>query len=286
MNLRCLLVPTAPGIEPTPRLDPPLRLGRRLQAHIGVCFMAPGPEHVLAGMASIVPIDGRTIAAIEQGVREAAADGKTALQAWCARAGVPLIERAERLDATFATWTELSGEVEPLLTLRGRVHDLVIVDRPDPERPFTGRALDTALFSVGRPTLMIGESVPHDLLDHVVIAWNGSLEATRLIGQSIALLHEATRVTVVHARTERFDEARAADLCGYLRWHGIVAEAVSLPAQDGMQVGASILAEAERRGASLLALGAYTHSRVREFLLGGVTRHVIEQARLPVLMAH
>jgi nucleotide-binding universal stress UspA family protein len=286
MYLRCLLVPTAPGIDPTRRLEAALRLGRRLQAHIGVCFMAPGPERVLAGMASIVPIDGRTIAAIEQGVRESAADGKAALQAWCARAGVPLIERAERLDATFATWTELSGEVEPLLTLRGRVHDLVIVDRPDPERPFTERALDTALFSVGRPTLMIGESVPHDLLDHVVIAWNGSLEATRLIGQSIALLHEATRVTVVHARTERFDEARAADLCGYLRWHGIVAEAVTLPAPDGMQVGASILAEAERRGASLLALGAYTHSRVREFLLGGVTRHVIEQARLPVLMAH
>ncbi|MHB2210847.1 universal stress protein [Methylobacterium sp. CM6257] len=286
MYLRCLLVPTGPGIDPTRRLDAALRLGRRLQAHIGVCFLAPGPEHVLAGMASIVPVDGRTIAAIEQGVREAAADGRAALQAWCARAGVPLTGKAERLDATFASWTELSGEVEPLLTLAGRVNDLVIVDRPDPERPFTGRALDTALFSVGRPTLMVGERVPHDLLDHVVIAWNGSLEATRLIGQSIALLHEATRVTVVHARTERFDEARAADLCGYLRWHGIVAEAVTLPAQDGTPVGAAILAEAERRGASLLALGAYTHSRVREFLLGGVTRHVIEHARLPVLMAH
>jgi nucleotide-binding universal stress UspA family protein len=133
---------------------------------------------------------------------------------------------------------------------------------------------------------MVGEAVRYDLLDHVVIAWNGSLEATRLIGQSITLLHEATRVTVLHAETERFEEARAADLCGYLRWHGIVAEAVTLPVQEGTSVGAAILAETERLEASMLAMGAYTHSRVRELLLGGVTRHVIENARMPVLMAH
>ncbi|MBP1179896.1 universal stress protein [Methylobacterium sp. PvR107] len=286
MFLRSLLVPTAPGIDATRRLDAALRLGRRLHAHIGVAFMAPGPAQVLAGMASLLPMDCTTLAAIEHGVREAAAEGKAALAAWCERAGVPLTAKPERLDATFATWTELSGEVEPLLTLAGRVNDLVIVDPPNPKEPFTSRVLDTALFSVGRPTLMVGESVPFDLLDHVVIAWNGSLEATRLIGQSIALLHEATRVTVVHARTERFDETRAADLCGYLQWHGVVAEAVTLPVHDGISVGEMVLAEAERRGASMLALGAYTHSRVREFLLGGVTRHVVEHARVPVLMAH
>ncbi len=286
MVLRCLLVPTAPGLDATRRLDAALRLGRRLRAHIGVAFMAPCPAHVMAGMASLVPMDGATIDAIERGVREAAAEGKAALQAWCGREGVPFMRADGRLDATFATWTELSGEVEPLLTLAGRVNDLVIVDRPNATEPFTGRALDTALFSVGRPTLVVGECVPYDLLDHVVIAWNGSLEATHLIGQSITLLHEATRVTVVHARTERFEEARAADLCAYLRWHGIVAEAVTLPVEGGTSVGAAILAEAGRRNASMLALGAYTHSRVREFLLGSVTRHVVEHARIPVLMAH
>lgn len=286
MYLRCLLVPTGPGLDATRRLDAALRLCRRLHAHIGVAFVAPGPEHVLAGMASLAHVDATTIAAIRQGVREAAAEGRAALAAWCGRAGVPLIAKAERLDATFATWTEHSGEIEPVLTRAGRVNDLVIVDRPDPARSFTGRALDTALFAVGRPTLMVGQVVPPDLLDHVVIAWNGSLEATRLIGQSITVLHEAGRVTVVHAPTERYEEARPADLCAYLRWHGIVAEPVSLPVGEGTSVGAAILAEAERRNASLLALGAYTHSRVREVLLGGVTRHVIEHARIPVLMAH
>ncbi|GJE04457.1 universal stress protein [Methylobacterium isbiliense] len=286
MFLRCLLVPTAPGIDVTRRLSAALRLGQRLHAHIDVSFMAPGPEHVLAAMERLMPLGRVTIEAIERSVREAAMEGEEALRRWCEREGVPYASSAGRLDATFVTWTELSGEVEPLLALAGRVSDLVIVDRPDPRVPFTGRALDTALFSVGRPTLMVGETVPYDLLDHVVIAWNGSLEATRLIGQCITLLHEAARVTVVHARTERFEEVRSADLCAYLRWHGVVAEAVTPAVGDETSVGAAILAEAERQHASMLALGAYTHSRVREFLLGGVTRHVIEQARIPVLMAH
>lgn len=286
MYLRCLLVPTGPGIDAARRLDAALRLSRRLRAHIGVAFVAPGPEHVMAAMAGLAPMDWTSVAAIEQRVREAAAEGKAALRAWCGRERVPFMPPDGPLDATFATWTEHAGEIEPVLTLAGRVNDLVVVDRPDPAVPFTGRALDTALFSVGRPTLMVGEDVPHDLLAHVMVAWNGSLEATRLVGQSIALLREAARVTVVHARTERFEEARAADLCGYLRWHGIVAEAVTLGMEEPLPVGTAILAEAERRGASMLGLGAYTHSRVREFLLGGVTRQVIETARMPVLMAH
>jgi nucleotide-binding universal stress UspA family protein len=286
MFLRCLLVPTAPGIEATRRLDATLRLSRRLHAHIAVGFMAPGPQEVLAGMASLVPVDDTTIAAIEKGLRTAAEAGKAALRAWCTRQGVPFMPAGARLDATFATWAEHSGEVEPVLTRLGRVNDLVVVDRPDPTRPFTARALDTALFSVGRPTLIVGEPVTYDPLYHVVIAWNGSLEATRLIGQSITLLREATRVTVLHARTERFAQACAADLAEYLRWHGIVAETVTLPMTTTTTVGAAILAEAEARDASLLALGAYTHSRVRAFLPGGVTRHVVENARMPVLMAH
>lgn len=237
-------------------------------------------------MAGLVPMDCATIEAIERGVRESAAEAEAALRTWCAREGVAVGTSGGRLDATFATWTELSrGRAAP--DPGGPRQHNVIVDRPDPARPFTGRALDTALFSGGgRPTLMVAETVPHDLLDHVMIAWNGSLEATRLIGQSITLLHEAAGVTVVHARSERFEEARAADLCGDLRWHGIAVEAVTLDVGDGSSVGAAVLAETERRCASMSALGAYTHSRVRELLLGGVTRHVDEKARIPVLMAH
>lgn len=74
MFLRCLLVPTAPGLDPTRRLDAALRLGRRLHAHIGVAFIAPGPELVLAELAGTAPVSSATIAAIKEGMRAAAAE--------------------------------------------------------------------------------------------------------------------------------------------------------------------------------------------------------------------
>ncbi len=286
MYLRCLLVPTAPGLDPTRRLEAALRLSRRLAAHFAVAYIAPDPAQVLASLPSLAPIDGTLIETIASGVRQGASEGEARLRTWCERRNVPLVGRSERLDATFASWNEYSGEVEPVLTRIGRVHDLVVVDRPVADEPFTGRALDTALFAIGRPTLMVGEEVPDDFLRHVVIAWNGSLEATRLIGQAVTLLHEAERVSVVHAESGRPGGTPAADLCTYLRWHGIVAQAVTIEVVEGQTAGAAILAEAEGLNGSMLALGAYTHSRVREFLLGGVTRHMIENARMPVLMAH
>ena len=103
MYLRCLLIPTAPGVDGTRRLDAALRLGRRLHAHIGVAFMAPGPADVLAGMASLVPMDCTTIEAIERGVREAATEGKAALRAWCERYEVPFASSNGRLDTTFVS---------------------------------------------------------------------------------------------------------------------------------------------------------------------------------------
>lgn len=286
MFLRCILVPVGPAVDPTRRLDAALRLGQRLQAHLDVRFIAPGAEHVLASMASLVPVDDLTVGAIARSVQEAAAEGKAIVSAWCTREGVRLEAPSERLDTTFAHWSQASGELEPLLALDGRIHDVIVVDRPNPAVPFTERVFDTALFATGRPTLMVGDHVPYNLLSHVVVAWNGSLEATRLVGQSMTLLHEAERVTVLQVDTGKAAEAKPADLSAYLRWHGIVADAVTLPVRQDATVGETILAEAVRREASMLAMGGYTHSRVRQLLLGGATRHIVEHATMPVLMAH
>src|SRR4051794_971062 len=110
MFLRCLLVPTGPGLDPTRRLDAALRLSRRLHAHIGVSFITPGPAPVLSSMAGAAPAASLTVTGIEPGLREAAAESKAAVQAWCERAKVAFMPSGERLDATFVTWTELTGQ--------------------------------------------------------------------------------------------------------------------------------------------------------------------------------
>jgi nucleotide-binding universal stress UspA family protein len=100
----------------------------------------------------------------------------------------------------------------------------------------------------------------------------------------IDFLHASSAVTAIAVDEGR--EGGALDpLIDYLAWHGVSAQAVLLPpGRSG--VGARILAEAASRAASLLVMGAYTRSRLREWVLGGATRHVIAKATIPVLMAH
>jgi nucleotide-binding universal stress UspA family protein len=166
------------------------------------------------------------------------------------------------------------------------VNDLIIVDKPKIDETFSQRVFEAAVFSAGRPTLMVPEAVNGDPLRHVAIAWNGSLESARVIGQSIALLRKAGRVSIIQAPGPDEGNTELADLSAYLRWHGIVAEIHDLRSVTDKSAGELILDEAVRHDASMLVMGAYTHSRLRQFLLGGVTQHVVTHARIPVLMTH
>jgi nucleotide-binding universal stress UspA family protein len=286
MFVRCLLVPTAAGVDATLRYQAALMLGRRLGAHIAVLYISPEPTRYLTTLPAVALANGVDLSALKKEFEFDAAAAKIALSAWCGSAGIVLASTAGRLDATFATWTETEGEVEPILALAGRVNDLTIVDRPDPDIPFTNRAFDAAVFSTGRPALMLSKTLPSDLLSHVAIAWDGSLEAARTVGQAMTLIHEADRVTVIQVQTRASDETSCADLADALRWQGIVARTHIVSTTNGRSVGETILAEVTRIDASMLVMGAYTHSRVREFLLGGVTRDVIAGATIPVLMTH
>lgn len=286
MFMRCLLVPTGAGLDASHRLDAACKLGRRLHAHVSVLFVKPPSQALLASLPEVAIAAGVNLDSLEREIAEASSAGKAALEAWCRDHDVGLATSSERLDTTFASWREETGELETIVALIGRVNDLILVDRPDAAEPFTERVFDTAVFEAGRPVLMVPETLPFDLLSHVAIAWNGTLEAARVIGQSIALLHEADRVTVIEAGHDERDGAGLADLTSYLRWHGIVTEALSVLPPPGQSVGEAILAEVERLEASMLVMGAYTHSRIRQFLLGGVTRDVVTKAKVPVLMTH
>lgn len=286
MALRCILVPTGPGVDATRGLDTALKLCRSVGAHIKVLFMSREPHGFLKAMPDVVRAAGVTVESVEREFRAAAAAGRAGLDAWCALKQVERTDRGDRIDAVFATFDEAVGEVETLLAVAGRVTDVTIVDRPDVGIEFTERAFDTAVFSTGRPVLVVPARVPDDPLRHVVVAWNGSLEAARVIGLSIDLLRDAERVSIIHLESPRAECERSADLGTYLRWHGIVTHRLPIVAAGDDHLGEAILAQARRQEATMLVMGAYTHSRFRRFLLGGVTRHVLDNAEIPLLMAH
>ena len=123
----------------------------------------------------------------------------------------------------------------------------------------------------------------------MLVAWNGSREATRAANDALPILQRADRVVVLAINPgggiDGHGEVPGADLSLHLARHGVSAEAQQVQAED-MNVGEMLLSRCADEAADLLVMGAYGRSRVRELVLGGATRHVLEHATLPVLMSH
>jgi nucleotide-binding universal stress UspA family protein len=159
------------------------------------------------------------------------------------------------------------------------------VNKPDSYGSRTERAFDTAVFKTGRPTLVVPRYVPAGILDYPIVAWNGSLEAARVVAGAMPLLRKAKRVSVSSALEEGESTEPDLDLIDWLKWHSINV-ALIRPRTVASSIGAELLKNATDQSATLLVMGAYTHRRLRQMLLPGVTRHVLRHCTLPVLMAH
>ncbi len=186
----------------------------------------------------------------------------------------------------FASWVVEPGREDEIIARRGRLADLTVLARPGKDSAVSvGMALNAALFETGRPVLVAPPAPPEAKAKRAAVAWNGSVEASRALKAALPILESLESVRVLSLDTDKTDASGAAELKAYLAWHGIEAE-VQTPAPDGRAVGALLLEACSDFNADLLVMGGYGHSRMRQLILGGVTRHVLEQATLPVLMAH
>jgi nucleotide-binding universal stress UspA family protein len=291
MSMRTIFVPWWPGNASDAQLEAALAVARRVEAHLDVVFVRPEPAQIIAALRGTALAPAALAEEIDSGSRGAAADAHARFRAWSERHSLPGEIVDGQLRSVFAHWSERVGLPEQVIVRKGRLSDLTVLSVPDAGGTLD-RALDAALFETGRPVLAVPQHVPQDLLWHVVIAWNGSLEATRAVVGAMALLHQAERVTVL-TTTGPADRAFASDpvaedwdLSSALRWHGIRAGHSQLVA-DETSAGAALLQTVSDQRATLLIMGAYTHSRVTAAFLGGVTGHVLQNPPLiPVLMAH
>ena len=136
-----------------------------------------------------------------------------------------------------------------------------------------------------------GRSLPDravvDTIDHIAIAWDGSRVAARALADATPLLEQASQISVLTVVDEKSLKQRdiAEHLADGLRKRGVAAESFSITVK-GRPIGASLQEHAIERGARLLVMGGYGHSRVRDFVLGGATKDVLRDLQLPVLVSH
>lgn len=192
-----------------------------------------------------------------------------------------------------ATWRLLDGPEAPLPPVLARTADLAILGQPTPQESSQGPAwelVEDMLFASARPVLVVpyAGSFP-SCGRHVLIAWNGSVEGARAVQGALPLIRSAGRVTILSVvRPSEIDPKflpEAVDLAVHLARHGVAAS-VARSVNDELADADAILDFAADSGADLLVSGAYGQSRLREMMLGGVSRSLLRHMTLPVLMAH
>lgn len=167
----------------------------------------------------------------------------------------------------------------------GRFADLVVVGRKREGEEVAMDVLEAALMDTGRPLLIAPETPPTSLLGVVVIAWKDTIEAARAVAAAMPLIDRAERVIILTVGESDDADESGARLQRALRWHSAETTLQVLPraGRDPVDV---LLDAANNLGATLLVMGGYSHSQLREAVFGGFTRRVLNGADLPVLMAH
>jgi nucleotide-binding universal stress UspA family protein len=201
-------------------------------------------------------------------------------EAAASRAG--LSAEVRLLDASVAGAADLFGRI-------ARRFDLAVVGQARPQEGASEELLiEGALFESGRPVVVVPHVQTQGVtLDRVLVCWDGSRPATRAIADALPFLRRAKAIDIVAVSGERGkgSELVGTNMARHLARHGLKVELKRLSAGN-VDVPAAITAHAVETGATFMVMGGYGHSRLREFILGGVTRTVLTSSTIPVLMSH
>ncbi len=287
MSLSKILVPLTGHGDEEPILDCALQVARRFESHVEAFFPIPDPRDAVAFVG-----EGMTAVMIEQIMAAAEKEGgerglkvRRLFERLCERHGVPR-GLAPGRHGFCASFTTRVGREDELVAQQGRLADLIVAGQPV-EAVDSGPSpvLEAALRESGRPVLVVPNAMPEHIGRTIAIAWNGSVEVTRAVALCMPFLEQAERVVVLSVEDDTIYGPAAAGAVEYLTWHGINASSAALPASERPQ-GQTLLMAAAAQGADLMVQGAYTRSRMRRLIFGGVTGEVLAHTTIPVLMAH
>jgi nucleotide-binding universal stress UspA family protein len=188
-------------------------------------------------------------------------------------------------------WHADAGDTGSTIGLHARYADIAVIGQAQPGASYAGREVPARVaLETGRPVLVVpyigARKTPGD---NVLVAWDARREATRAVTDALPVLQRAKKVTVLAFNPEGgragHGDIPSADIGRWLAHHDVRVEAAQGYARD-VDVGNALLSRVADLGADLLVMGAYGHSRLRELVMGGVTRRVLEEMTVPVLMSH
>jgi nucleotide-binding universal stress UspA family protein len=289
MAYRRLLLPLTGTAAGEAALNTALMVARTWNAHVHCLHVRVDARDVapLAGEGLSGAMIEEMMAATERESGERAGRVRALFEKFVQGRDVTIALSAEsalKADGPTLSFESIAGREEDVVAQQSRLYDMAVVPHPEADDDVSSSdALHAVLFDSGRPVLIAPRESPASIGTRVCCAWNGTAESAAAVAAALPWLHHAEAVRVLHSEDYQRRGPSAEGLQAYLRWHGVQAEAMAFKPQT-REVGAGLLGGARDFQADLLCMGAYSHSRLRQLILGGVTRHVLENADIPVLM--
>jgi len=290
--IRSILVAASGSNSDTPVFETALAAARPLAAHLDFLHILPTIGDATVNTPHADFAMGRaTAAAVERVKTEITRRSRAAerhFREFCARHSLPVVETPQPAQQTSVSWQEVGGDALECLTFRARHRDLVVMGRMKGTDGLPSDLLELVIVRAGRPVL-VSPADGRGLSGPAIVAWKETPEAARALAASLSLLKSAASVTLVAIE----EDASASDAAKeglsaagrQLAWHGIAADCrfIAGGRRSAAEVLGSVIAE---HGASLLVMGAYGHSRLREIVFGGCTQRFLRDASAAVLLAN
>ena len=286
MPIRKLLLPLTGTLAGESAIATALIVARQFNAHLQAL-------HVRADSRDVAPLageglSGAMIQEMMQATEKESGERSSAVRLMFDRAlgaaGIRMERPAFQEGHPSASFATVTGREEDVVAQQARLADVTIVPHPESgDEVSSSDALHAVLFDSGRPVMIAPHRTPQTLGARVAVAWNGTGESSAAVQAALPWLRTAQAVRILSSDEYQRNGPPARELAEYLALHGIRVELATFRSVD-REVGGGMLAAAREFGADLLTMGAYSHSRLRQLILGGVTRHVLERADLPVLM--
>jgi nucleotide-binding universal stress UspA family protein len=284
MSIKHLMLPLTGDNDHASVATCALRLAKHLDAHVSACYEDDlGPTYTAPiDMAMPSANYGAYFEALQAIRRDREVRARQHFDRAAGVVGVPLVTAPSNGSASAMWMPSMPNQ----LCAFDIITDLVVASAPGmADTLVTWNIIEHALFAARRRVLVIPGSVDKVTFARPLIAWNGSHESENAVDRVIALLEPRANIQVVQAGRPHPGRIPARRVIEYLQWHGFKPEFEDLGHRRGT-VEDMLLHHAQATHADCIVMGAFTHSRTRELLLGGVTDFMLRNSHIPLLMAH
>lgn len=289
MSMTTILAPMLFGDKGAAALGPALVVARQMNAHVVGLLVRPSPMQAAPFVYPPFPVAYvvETSEAFKKKSEDRAQELRNEFDRICAAQETRIILPSEHdpEKGASASWRDEAGPLPFAYAQHARLADLTVMAAPGDDPSVEEMAYaEELVFQSGGPVLFAPERMT-EFPENAVVAWNGGLEAARAMKAAIPALRKAREVVVLTIGEIAPGAPSPEAAADFLQMHGVRAvhdqfEPGEKRAED------SLMAAAARRKAGLIVMGAYSHNRWREAILGGFTRHFLRQNDIAVLMAH